>query len=166
MGMMFSRPSFIGLREPRRYTNDCGERHLIGLFQNVGDNMKTWWNDTSDTYVTGPWKEKDPIKMGLGPVMAVGSTVLEATDQLWAGIVDQKLERPDGGILPRIRRDTRLLFKNIFTLHPLRAIGDGFRLVTSDPFLDGGDLIGGFRHGGIGHMRMTTHDDVERVMAA
>lgn len=119
------------------------EQRLILLFKTLGENMKTYGNDLQENYITGPYHRRDVIQKGLGPVMAAGSIILEGPDQVWAGIVDQKLERPSG-IAGRTRRDLKLLLKNVATVHPLRAFGDVFRLGFSDLPLDAGDAIGGF----------------------
>jgi hypothetical protein len=75
--------------------------------------------------------------------MAAASIILEGPDQIIAGAVDQQLKRPSGA-LGRIRRDSRQMLGNLFTLHPLRAAADGLRLVTSGAILDAADVVGGF----------------------
>lgn len=120
------------------------ERRPVFLFRTFGENLKSYGKDLDKQYLSGPYDRKDPIQKGLGPVMAAGSLILEGTDQLWAGVVDQRLDVPTG-IAGRTRRDIKLLLKDIVTLHPLRAIGDGFRLAFADVPLDIGDTVGGFR---------------------
>jgi hypothetical protein len=142
-----------------------GEHRLLNAFKEVGPNVKEWAADVNDHYLTGPWERKDPIQIATGPLMAGASALFEGTDQIWSGMVDQKLERPHG-MLGRFRRDTRLFLKNVFTLHPLRAIGDGFRLVLADPILDGGDLLGGFRNDEVSRAQMKARGEVHHALAA
>ncbi len=120
-----------------------GEARMIFWFKEVGSNLKTYGSDLGQEYITGPYKKHDPIQMITGPVMAAASVILEGPDQLIAGALDIKLE-PSHGTLGRIYRDTRSLVKNIFTLHPARAVADAFRLPGS-AFLDIGDAAGAHR---------------------
>ncbi|UPA22339.1 hypothetical protein K8942_04800 [Candidatus Peribacteria bacterium] len=121
-----------------------GEARCIHLFKEVGSNLKTYGKDLGQEYITGPYQKHDAIQMITGPVMAAASVILEGTDQIVAGVLDQKLE-PSNGTLGRMRRDGKEFLKDVVTLHPIRAIADGFRLVTSDLLLDVGDAVGGHR---------------------
>lgn len=106
-----------------------------------GEHMGEYGKDIWSTYVTAGVKEKDPIKMATGVVMTPLSLLLEGPDHLYAGLVGQKYEAPTG-IAGRIRRDAGMLLKDVVTLHPLKALGDAWRLGTSDWILDVGDGIG------------------------
>ena len=141
------------------------EHRLIALFKTFGENMKEYGHDLNDQYISGPYNRRDPIQKGLGPVMAAGSVILEGTDQLWAGVVDQKLEKPTG-IAGRLRRDTKLLLNDVVTLHPLRAVGDVFRIGLADIPLDIGDTIGGFRLNERSRMQQAMAKETSYDMAA
>lgn len=120
------------------------EQRRIFLFKTFGENMKEYGKDLK-TYISEPYKNGDPIQMVTGPVMAAASLILEGPDVAYAGIVDQSLQSPEG-TFGRITRDTRSLANNVFTLHPLKALGDASRLVFSDIPLTIGDAVGGFRN--------------------
>lgn len=104
--------------------------------------MKEYGKDVGSTYIASGFKEKDPFKVVTGAVMAPLSLILEGPDQLYDGALGRAYESPTG-IAGRTRRDIKLLLKDVFTLHPLRALGDAWRLATSDLILDAGDAIGG-----------------------
>lgn len=125
-------------------TSISAESRLLCWFKEVGSNLKTYGSDLGQEYITGPYQKNDVIQKITGPVMAAASVILEGTDQIVAGVVDQKLE-PSNGILGRMRRDGKEFLKDVVTLHPIRAIADGFRLATSDLLLDIGDIVGGHR---------------------
>lgn len=112
-------------------------------------NFRSYTDDLGETYISDSVTERDPIKMATGVVMLPASLILEGTDQIYAALVGQKYQKPSGPA-GRIVRDTKLLAKDVFTGHPLRAIGDAFRVVTADWILDAGDLLGGHHmHEGI-----------------
>jgi hypothetical protein len=119
------------------------ERRLIALMDTMGDNLREYGRDWSQTYIVEPWKSNDPVQVIIGGVGAAASAVLEGTDVLWSGLVDEKYEPPDG-MAGRITRDVRLLVTNIGTFHPLRAVGNLWRLATSDIPLTFIDVAGGF----------------------
>lgn len=125
-----------------RKTHAFGELRLVYWMKEVGPNLRTYGKDLGKEYFTDPYTRKDAIGMVTGPVMAAASVLLEGTDQIFAGIVDQKLTPPSGP-LGRMRRDGKEFLKDVVTLHPIRALADGFRLATSDLLLDAGDLAGG-----------------------
>ncbi len=112
----------------------------------VGENYRAY-GENLGSYFTEGWKEKDPIKLAAAPFMAVGSVLGEGLEPLAAGVVDQKLERPQG-VIGRTKRDLAALAKDIVTLHPLRAVRDAFSLVTSDVPLDVAELVIGYHQGG------------------
>lgn len=113
------------------------------MFKELGSNAKTWANDMGGTYISGPLKDKDPIKLALGVPMAAASVLFEAPDYLYAGAVDNKLSPPTG-IMGRTRRDVSQLFDNVVHLRPLKTLTDGFRLISDVP-MDGVDALAGFR---------------------
>lgn len=121
-----------------------GESRLLSFFKEVGANLKTYGNDLKDEYIVGPYENNDVIQKITGPIMVAASAILEGTDQIVAGIVDTRLEPPDG-VLGRMRRDSWEFVTDVATLHPIRAIAAGFRVATSDLILDVGDAVGNFR---------------------
>ena len=122
-----------------------GEARLIFWFKEVGPNIKEYGGDVWDQYLAGPYKRRDPIQAIMGPPMAFLSLIGEGTDQLVAGTVDQKLQRPNG-FLGRMNRDGREFLDNIGDGSFIKAAVTGFRLATWDLLLDGGDAAGGFRN--------------------
>ncbi len=123
----------------------AAERRMIRLFKTFGPNLKEYGRDLMDTYVAGPVKSKDPVQMVMGTVGGAMSVVLEGTDAVWSGIVDEPLERPEG-LVGRTRRDLKLLLQNNI-VHPIRSIGNIWRLLTSDIPMDFIDTVGGFHQG-------------------
>lgn len=115
----------------------ANERRLVGF-------IKEYASDVGETYLSGPCRGRDNLQKITGPIMAGASALLEGPDQLYAGAVGQEYQRPTG-IGGRIRRDIGALLGDIVRLRPLRALGDAWRLATSDVILDAGDAIGGFR---------------------
>lgn len=119
------------------------ERRLIRLFKEVGNNLKSWGGDTFDRYIKGPVEQGNPVKTVMGSVMAAASTLLEASDALVAGVVDNRIPfRERTGL--RTTRDAGKFLENVVTLHPFRAASDAWRIATADLPLDAGDVIGGF----------------------
>lgn len=130
-------------RTRERYTEDMEwtkERRLLRL--KVAENMKTWAGDAGSTYLSNPAKERDPVKMGVGAVMAGASLVFEAPDYLWAGVANDSLEAPTGS---RTMRDLKGIATN-HVRHPIRTVLSGLRLLSDVP-MDGVDALFGFRHG-------------------
>jgi hypothetical protein len=104
--------------------------------------MGDYGRDIGPRYFTSGFKEKNAIKMVSGPVMGALSLVLEGPDQLYSGVVGQKYHVPTG-IAGRTRRDLGLALKDAVTLHPFKALGDVYRLITADIPLDAGDAVFG-----------------------
>jgi hypothetical protein len=127
----------------QRFAIRSGEQRLVGLMQTMGENVQIYGHSLNDKYISGPWKRGDTIQKVTGPVAAGVSALLEGTDVLWSGLVDQKLEQPSG-LLGRMTRDTKAFVRGVVMLHPLRAAGDAWRGLTSSPILDGIDALGGF----------------------
>jgi hypothetical protein len=117
------------------------EHRLLQRMGTFGEHMKDYGKDIG-SYVTAGFKEKDPIKAVTGAVMAPLSVLLEGPDQTYDAFLGREYQRPEG-IAGRTRRDVKLLLKDIVTLHPLLALGDAWRLGTSDWILDAGDALGG-----------------------
>ncbi len=118
------------------------EHRLIAAMETMGNNLKEYGRDLREEYLEAIGSD-DPLQKVMGGVGAAASVVLEGTDVLWSGLVDEQYARPSG-IVGRTRRDAGLLLKNVVTLHPLRALGNGWRLLTSDLPLDAIDVVGGF----------------------
>ncbi len=125
----------------------------------MGPNVKEYWNDLKTEY-GGAIKDGDPLQKGLGVVGGAASAVLEGTDVLWSGLVDEKYERPEG-FIGRTRRDAAALLKNAVTLHPLRTLGNGWRLLTSDIPMDTIDLVGGFHQ----ETSRASHSQVQALLS-
>lgn len=111
------------------------------LLKKFMEEMKSYGNELNDRYLSA-WKEKDNLKKVTGTALAGLSAALEGPDRAWGALMGQNLKTPNG-ILGRTRRDAGELLKNVVTLHPLRAMGDAWRLVTSSPILDTADAFGG-----------------------
>lgn len=130
------------------------ERRLIRLKEGFGNHMADYGRDLGGTY----FKSKKGILDRAGSAAMAGlSVIFEGTDQLYDALMGREYVAPKG-LLGRIQRDTWLLLKDVFTLHPLRAAGDIWRLATSDLILDGGDLITG--------NRLNTRNAAMKVLAA
>jgi len=108
----------------------------------VGENYKAFGQNIGSYFQEG-WNEKDPIKLAVAPFMAVGSALGEGLEPLASGIVDQKLERPEG-FAGRTRRDLGLLLSDTVKLKPLSVIRDVWSLATSDILLDGAEALVGY----------------------
>jgi hypothetical protein len=118
------------------------ESRLIALRESsFGDHMKDYGHDLKDTYISG---RKGTFDRVAGAAMIPVSAILEGPDQIFDGILGRKYEAP-AGVAGRTRRDIKLLFKDVFTLHPIRAAADAWKLATSDLILDSGDLVTGSR---------------------
>jgi hypothetical protein len=134
--------SFVMFLMPGRYTYCmalASEHRTIGFMEEI----QSYGRDLKNTYLDA-WKGNDTLAKVTGAGMAGLSAVLEGPDRLYAAAVGQRLENPNG-ILGRTRRDIGQLLQNVVTLHPLRALGDAWRLGTSDLLLDGADAITGHR---------------------
>jgi len=138
------------MKMPPAQSREWAEKRPLHLFRELGPNIKTWGKDVNDTYLTGAWKSKDPIKRAAGLPMAAASTFFESLDYVYAGIADDHLEAPDGGIAARTRRDIGDIVKNNIR-HPIRTLFGGLRLLTDVP-MDTVDLLAGYRHSGRGRM--------------
>ena len=127
-----------------------GETRMIALRREgesgFWEHMQDYGRDIGNTYISQGIGEKDPVKTVTGAFMLPLSVLLEGPDQVWSGITGQRYEAPRG-LIGRTRRDMGLLLQDIFTLHPLRAAGDVWRMATSDWILDTGDVIGNHQHG-------------------
>lgn len=129
----------------KQYLHSIGARENRLIFRqresSFGEHMKEFGKDLWDTNIAGKRGVFDRIS---GGVMAAVSTVLEGPDHVYDAALGREYIEPKG-IAGRIMRDTGLLAKDIFTLHPLRALGDAWKLLTSDWILDAGDAITGNR---------------------
>ncbi len=134
------------------------EHRLLSFFREMGPNVKEYWNDVKKEY-GGAIKNGDALQKGLGVVGGASSLFFEGTDQLWAGLVDKKVEPPQGPA-GRIVRDTKEFLNDVVTLHPLRAASDVFRGISGIP-MDAIDLVGGF-HQGYNH---ATRSQVQALMS-
>lgn len=103
--------------------------------------MADYGHDLGSTYFRN---KKGLVDRAGSAAMAGLSVALEGTDQIYDAILGREYIAPKG-IAGRTRRDLWLLFKDVFTFHPLRAAGDVWRLGTSDWILDGGDMVTGNR---------------------
>lgn len=117
------------------------EHRLLGKNAGFGSHMADYGRDLGRTYFSN---KKGLVDRAGSAAMAGLSVVLEGTDQLYDAVLGREYIAP-AGIAGRTRRDLKLLFKDIFAFHPLRAAGDIWRLGTSDWILDGGDMITGNR---------------------
>ncbi len=120
------------------------EQRLIALFDEMGPNVKKYWGDVKENYGNAI-KSEDNFQKAMGVVGGAASVVLEGTDVLWSGMADEPYVRPKG-IAGRIRRDTKALLGNLnpIDFHPIKAVGNGWRLLTSDIPMDTIDIVGGF----------------------
>lgn len=130
-------------------TWSIGEHRKTYLFKEVGPNLKTWGGDTMETFVNGPLKKKDYVGATMGSFAAAAALVLEAPDQIYAGIVDKKLEPPKG---TRTGRDLRELGSDVVNFRPVSTVLDGLRLFSSIP-MDIIQTVGGFQRGNRGAMQ-------------
>lgn len=119
----------------------AGEHRLIARNAGFGNHMADYGRDLGSTYFSN---KKGLVDRAGSAAMAGLSVVLEGTDQIYDAILGREYVAPKG-IVGRTRRDLGLLFKDVFTFHPLRAAGDVWRLATSDWILDGGDMVTGNR---------------------
>ncbi len=124
-----------------------------------GDHMKEYGRDVRDTYFTG---KEGIVDQTLGAVGAVANVALKGTDQLYKGIVGQRYNSPHG-IAGHTIADTKSLIKNVFTLHPLRALGDASSLVFSDVPMDAVNLLTG---NGLNNGRHSTRSAIDKTLAA
>lgn len=104
--------------------------------------MREYWNDTKTTYIKNPIAEKDPLKVGVGALMALTSIPFELPDYAAAGIANESVKAPTG---TRTWRDIKSMANNNVR-HPIRTVLGGLRLIGDVP-RDGIDLLFGFRHG-------------------
>lgn len=117
------------------------EARLIKRESGFGEHMMDYGRDIRDTYLSN---KKGILDTTLGAVMTAASVIAEGPDQAYDAILGREYHRPSG-IAGRTRRDIGLLLKDVVTLHPLRALGDAWRIATSDLILDGGDALTGNR---------------------
>jgi hypothetical protein len=127
------------------------EQRLIHLFKEVGPNLRTLGEDIKSTYITGPLQKKDPIQIGMAAPLVIASAIADGFDAAYAGIADQKIDAPDGGLGGRTRRDLKEIMKNHIR-HPIHTLLSGLRLISDIP-MDTLDIVGGFRHGARSRMQ-------------
>lgn len=139
------------------YSVAIGERRLLSLMKEVGPNLKEYGKDVIwEKYLRDPWRRGDNIAKITGPVMATASAILEGTDQIWAGIVDQKLENPTG-TLGRLQRTGREMVGNIKEKEPIKFIVNAVRTPV-EGILDVGDAIFG--------LSQSTRASTQKTLAA
>lgn len=150
--------------QPGFKRSGLGEMRLLHEKEmGIWDHLREYGDDLGKTYVTDGLTKKDPIKIATGAVLFPASLLLEGPDQIYAALVKQPYEAPRG-IAGRITRDTKLFVQDLFTGHPLRAVGDAFRVATADWILDTGDLLGG--HHMDKDMRQTTMETRQQASAS
>lgn len=123
-----------------------------------GDHMKAYGQDLKETYIED---KADLVDRTLGIVGAAANVVLKGPDQLYKGIVGQPYNIPHG-IAGHTITDTKSLIKNVFTLHPLRALGDASSLIFSDIPMDAVNLVTG---NGLGHTRRNTREAIDKTLS-
>lgn len=117
-----------------------GEKRLVHWFKEVGPNVRTLGEQLKDT-VAEAAHDRDAIKVVMAPVAVAARVLLQGPDYLYAGIVDQKVEKVDGS---ETAHDVGQVFKNIVTLHPIRAVVGALK-VPGDIGMDIIHAVGGFR---------------------
>lgn len=72
-----------------------GERRLTHLFKEVGPNLKIMGEDMKDV-VQEAIQDRDPIKIGMAPLVIAGEIWFQLSDRVLAGIVDKRVEQVQG----------------------------------------------------------------------
>lgn len=115
----------------------------------VGENYKDYGKNLGSYFQEG-WNERDWIKLGAAPVMAVGSLLGEGLEPLAEGVFNKKLESPSG-FAGRTRRDIKALFDDAIHFRFPSVIRDGWSLLTSDIPLDAAEAMIGYHQKGTRH---------------
>ncbi len=121
-------------------------------------HMKEYGRDVKTTYIDG---KKGVVDMTLGAVGAAANLVLKGPDQLYKAAVGQEYNAPHG-IAGHTIADTKSLIKNVFTLHPLRALGDASSLIFSDIPMDAINLV---TNNGLNHSTRSTRAAIDKTLA-
>lgn len=105
------------------------EARLIHWFKEVGPNMHTLLNRVKAD-AREAWKERDPIKLALLPIVEATRLIVDGPNALVGGVLDQKLEYT--GSL-RTAQEAGATLKNLATFHPIRALNAAWNTLTVWP---------------------------------
>ncbi len=136
------------------------ESHLLYERESsFSDHMGAYVEDVKGTYFRG---KKGVVDRTLGAIGGLANVGLKGPDQVFKGIVGQSYNSPHG-IAGHTRADTLSLIKNVFTGHPIRALGDASSLIFSDVPMDAINLVTG---NGLNHSTHSTRAAVGKTLAA
>jgi hypothetical protein len=122
-----------------------GEARPLFVGKTILSNLGHWGSDTFDTFVKQPLKQKNYVGATMGAVSAGIGLLLEAPDQVYAGIVDKEL-RQEGG--SRFARDVKHFGHDLSQGHLISAGLDVLRT-------PGSLVMDGLQLATRGHLRQT-----------